>query len=78
MKTTARIATFSGTDFLCDICNAPMVLTRTIGTKESGKKYRQRWYKCSICEYQKKINGSGYHSEVEVPHIIEKQQEEKK
>ena len=59
---------------ICDICpNAEMKLTKIIGTKESGKKWRQRWYKCPICGYEKKINGSGYHQEVLVPLIINKQ-----
>lgn len=48
-----------GTQY-CDMCTAPMEQTKSIGTKESGKKYRQTWFKCQICGYEKKINGSGY------------------
>lgn len=54
-------------EFYCDICNAPMELTRKIGTKESGRNYRQRWFKCTICDFEKKINGGGYYSEVKTP-----------
>ena len=58
----------------CDICpNVQMECTKIIGTKESKKRWRQRWFKCPICGYEKKINGSGYHSEVLVPKIIEQQ-----
>ena len=58
----------------CDICNdVEMDCIKTVGTKESGKRYRQRWFKCSICNYEKKVNGSGYYQEVLVPKIIEKQ-----
>lgn len=59
----------------CDICpgDVPMECTKTIGTKQSGKRWRQRWFKCPVCGYEKKINGSGYHSEVLVPIIIKTQ-----
>ncbi len=59
---------------ICDICpNAEMKLTKTIGTKESGKRYRQRWFVCPICGMEKKINGSGYNSEVLVLLKIKKE-----
>jgi hypothetical protein len=56
-------------EFNCDICNAPMKKTRTVGTKESGKRYRQRWFKCQICDFEKKINGSGYYQETIAPEL---------
>jgi hypothetical protein len=43
----------------CDICTAPMEETKSIGTKESGKKFRQTWFKCPICGYEVKIVGDG-------------------
>lgn len=49
--------------FECDICGAPMKLIRFVGTKESGKSYRQRWFKCEICDYQKKIHANGERDE---------------
>jgi hypothetical protein len=59
---------------ICDICsNAEMDIIKTIGTKESGKRYRQRWFICPICGMKKKITGSGYNSEVLVPLKIKKQ-----
>ena len=64
----------NGVDIICDICpNVKMSLTKTVGTKQSGKQYRMRWFKCPVCGYEKKINGSGYYQEVLVPKIIEKQ-----
>lgn len=58
----------------CDICiDYPMELTKTIGTKESGLPFRQRWFKCPICGYEKKIKGSGYYSEVATVKVIQKQ-----
>jgi len=47
----------------CDMCTAPMQQTKFIGTKESGKKYRQTWFKCPICGYEKKVNGTGYYQD---------------
>ena len=60
---------------VCDICpgEVPMTCTKTIGTKQSGKRWRQRWFTCPVCGYEKKINGSGYNSEVLVPLKIQKQ-----
>lgn len=65
---------FNG-NITCDICpgDVEMTVTKTIGTKESKKKWRQRWFKCPVCGFEKKVNGSGYHSEVLVPAIIRKQ-----
>lgn len=58
---------------ICDLCpNAEMELVKTISTKQSEKRWRQRWFKCPICGYEKKINGSGYRQEVLVPLIINK------
>ena len=56
----------------CDICpgDVPMDCIKTIKPEQSGKSWRQRWFKCPVCDYEKKINGSGYHSEIEVPLII--------
>lgn len=54
-------------EFSCDICNAPMKQTRVVGTKESGKRYRQRWFKCQICDFEKKVNGSGYYQDTIAP-----------
>ena len=63
------------TQIICDMCpgEVPMECTKTIGTIESGKRWRQRWFTCPICGYEKKINGSGYYQEVVVPKTIEKQ-----
>lgn len=59
----------------CDMCpgEVPMKCTKIIGVKQSYKTWRQRWFTCPVCGYEKKINGSGYHSEVEVPQKIQKQ-----
>lgn len=46
-------------EFYCDICNAPMKLTKLISPKESGKPYRQRWFKCVVCDYEKKVYADG-------------------
>ena len=51
----------------CDICTAPMDQTRSIGTKESGKKWRQTWFKCPICGFEKKVNGTGYWQDHVIP-----------
>lgn len=49
----------------CDMCTAPMEETKSIGTKESGLKWRQTWFKCPICGFEKKVNGSGkYQDEI--------------
>jgi hypothetical protein len=59
---------------ICEICpNVEMEIIKIISTKESGKRYRQRWFKCPVCGMEKKINGTGYNSEVLVPLRIEKQ-----
>ena len=55
-------------EFYCDICNAPMELTKTISTKESGKPYRQRWFKCVVCDYEKKIYADGRRNEKQDPY----------
>ena len=40
----------NGVDIICDICpNVKMSLTKTVGTKQSGKQYRMRWFKCPVC-----------------------------
>ena len=58
----------------CDICPfVQMECVKTIGTKESKKRWRQRWFKCPVCGYEKKINGSGYYSEILVPKTIKSQ-----
>ncbi len=59
----------------CDMCPGEVLMkcTKTISTKQSGKKWRQRWFTCPVCGYEKKINGSGYYQEVMVPKMIEKQ-----
>lgn len=55
--------------FLCDVCHdVPMDLTKKVGTKQSGKSYRQRWFKCSVCGYEKKIFAGGQIDEVENPY----------
>lgn len=51
----------------CDMCTAPMDETKSIGTKESNKKYRQTWFKCPICGYEKKVNGTGYYQDNVTP-----------
>jgi len=51
----------------CDMCTAPMEQTKSIGTKDSGMKYRQTWFKCPICGYEKKMYGSGVYSNEIVP-----------
>jgi len=51
----------------CDMCTAPMDETKSIGTKESGKKWRQTWFKCPVCGYEKKVNGTGYWQDHVVP-----------
>jgi hypothetical protein len=43
----------------CDICTAPMELTNLIMCKDSGKPYRQRWFKCPVCGHQKMIFSNG-------------------
>ena len=49
----------------CDMCTATMDQTKSIGTKESGKKFRQTWFLCPICGYEKKIVGDGtYFNEI--------------
>ena len=53
--------------FTCDICNAPMELIKTIGTKQSGKHYRQRWFKCPIDGYIKKVYADGKRDETIMP-----------
>lgn len=55
------------TEFYCDICNAPMKLIKKVGTKESGKSYRQRWFGCTVCDYQKKIYADGFRDEKIMP-----------
>ena len=59
---------------MCDICpgEVPMTCTKAIRSTPT-KRWRQRWFTCPVCGYEKKINGSGYNSEVLVPKIIEKQ-----
>jgi len=55
--------------FSCEICiGAPMKLIKKASFKETGKCYRQRWYKCEICGFEKKINGSGYYQDVISPY----------
>ena len=53
--------------FLCDICNAPMELIKTVGIKQSGKHYRQRWFKCPIDSYIKKVYADGKRDEEIMP-----------
>jgi len=55
------------TEQYCDMCTAPMEEIKFIGTKESKQKYRQTWFKCPICGYEKKVYGSGYYSDIIVP-----------
>lgn len=50
--------------FLCDICgDVPMDLTKTVSAKQSGKSYRQRWFSCPVCGYEKKIFADGERDE---------------
>lgn len=52
-------------EFLCDVCHdVPMDLTQKVGTKQSGKSYRQRWFKCPVCGFEKKIFADGERDEV--------------
>ena len=50
--------------FACDCCGQDMQLIKTVGTKQSGKSYRQRWYYCDLCDITKKIYASGIIDEV--------------
>ena len=68
------MARINAKPIMCDMCpgDVPMTCTKTIGITPN-KHWRQRWFTCPICGYEKKINGSGYYQEVAVPKIIEKQ-----
>jgi hypothetical protein len=50
-------------EFFCDICTAPMKCVKTIGTKESGKSYRQRRFACTCCDYTKMVFACGVYDE---------------
>lgn len=55
--------------FYCDVCaGVPMDLTRKVGTKQSGKSYRQRWFKCPVCGFEKKIYADGERDEMADPY----------
>jgi hypothetical protein len=54
-------------EFLCDMCNVPMKCIKTIGTKQSGKKYRQRWFQCPVCDFIKKVHACGVIDEIIKP-----------
>lgn len=58
--------------FSCEICiDAPMKLIKKASVKEDEKRhmhYRERWYKCEICGFEKKVNGSGYYQDVVAPY----------
>jgi hypothetical protein len=54
-------------EFLCDMCGSPMELTKLVGTKQSGRKYRQRWFRCIACGYEKKVYSWGFCEEVIEP-----------
>jgi len=45
--------------FQCDCCGQDMRLIKTVGTKQSGKPYRQRWFHCDLCDISKKIYAGG-------------------
>jgi transcription elongation factor Elf1 len=56
--------------FFCEVCHdVPMDLTRKVGTKQSGKSYRQRWFKCPVCGYEKKVYADGERDEVSTPYF---------
>jgi len=41
-----------------------MKLIKTVGTKQSGKPNRQRWFYCDLCDITKKIYAGGEIDEV--------------
>lgn len=57
------------TEFYCDICHAPMVLMKTVGTKQSGRSYRKRRFGCTVCDYTKLIHAEGMFDEIMLPRI---------
>jgi len=55
----------TNTEFICDICSAPMELESKLSSvKMHGHKYRRRRFKCTICDYQKVIYAGGYGDEI--------------
>ena len=53
-------------EFYCDICTAPMELKETL-PKNSKRKYKIHRYKCTICDFEKTIFGSGEMDENIIP-----------
>lgn len=58
------------TDFICNICGAPMILEKKLKSyKNHGRNHRRRKYKCTICDYEKVVYAGGEMDEKFIPEM---------
>jgi len=54
--------------FYCDICTAPMVMTKQFSNHITNRSNcRRRRFKCSICDFEKTIYADGKMDEEVIP-----------